>query len=427
MPLFITLLIIFLAGLYLFHNWRIHPHSLYLSGTLGIIALLFITHYIFIYGTSEFWLAVFFVHFSPLHFLLGPLLFFYVRGTLSDNHRLYRRDIWHFLPMLLEIIIHADYFMQPWSFKMALAREMIHDIRSLHKIGANLFPPTQVIMPMRFLSMIGYTVYSLWLVRRFIRQYPTRKRIPKEAASPVIRFLTYMLAICLMAEIAFFTLMIRFFSDKSLDAGKIMKSPLIIIAALGVVSIPILIQIYPQVLYGIPRWRSRMKHEETDGNTSIGPFPALQEDPEKATRAQVAMNTSNSVDKDAWHNVHASGFEALSDRVLEVMNDQRPWLAHDFSLDDLAKIMDVPRHHLYYCFNNILKTRFTRLRAEYRVRHAQYLIENGGTRDKTMEAIGIESGFSSRGNFMATFREVTGMTPGDYLRLKEKGGSSVDV
>jgi AraC-like DNA-binding protein len=236
-----------------------------------------------------------------------------------------------------------------------------------------------------------------------------------------------MLAICLMAEIAFFTLMIRFFSDKSLDAGKIMKSPLIIIAALGVVSIPILIQIYPQVLYGIPRWRSRMKHEETDGNTSIGPFPALQEDPEKATRAQVAMNTSNSVDKDAWHNVHASGFEALSDRVLEVMNDQRPWLAHDFSLDDLAKIMDVPRHHLYYCFNNILKTRFTRLRAEYRVRHAQYLIENGGTRDKTMEAIGIESGFSSRGNFMATFREVTGMTPGDYLRLKEKGGSSVDV
>jgi AraC-like DNA-binding protein len=105
------------------------------------------------------------------------------------------------------------------------------------------------------------------------------------------------------------------------------------------------------------------------------------------------------------------------------MNDQRPWLAHDFSMDDLGKILDVPRHHVYYCFSNILKTRFTRLRAECRVRHAQSLIENGGTQEKTLEAIGLESGFSSRGTFMATFREVTGMTPGDYLRSMEAGGA----
>jgi transcriptional regulator GlxA family with amidase domain len=133
------------------------------------------------------------------------------------------------------------------------------------------------------------------------------------------------------------------------------------------------------------------------------------------------------VDEEFDLNIHVSGFLALSDRIMQVMNEQRPWLAHDFSLDDLAKIMDVPKHHLYYCFNNILKTRFTRLRAEYRVRHAQYLIENGGTQEKTMEAIGIESGFSSRGTFMATFREVTGMTPGDFLRSTETGAGSVHV
>jgi AraC-like DNA-binding protein len=423
MPLFITILIVFLAALHLYHNWRIQPHSLYLSAALGIIALLFISHYVFIYGASEFWLAVFFVHFSPLHFLLGPLLFFYVRGTLSDNHRLTRRDIWHFLPMLLEIIVHAEYFISPWSFKMDLAREMVHDIRSLHQIGADLFPPTQVIMPMRFLSMIGYTTYSLWLVFRFSRQYPTRSRIPLADASPVIQFLTYMLSICLLAELAFFSLLIRFFSDKSLDAGQIMESPLIIITALGIVSIPILIQVYPQVLYGIPRWRSRTKNHETDGIIAAAPLPAVQEHPGIAMEAPVIPTTLQSKDQEAEVNIQISGFHELSNRILQVMNDQRPWLAHDFSMDDLGKILDVPRHHVYYCFSNILKTRFTRLRAECRVRHAQSLIENGGTQEKTLEAIGLESGFSSRGTFMATFREVTGMTPGDYLRSMEAGGA----
>jgi AraC-like DNA-binding protein len=128
------------------------------------------------------------------------------------------------------------------------------------------------------------------------------------------------------------------------------------------------------------------------------------------------------LEQDTGADVPISEFQALSDRIMQVMDEQRPWLAHDFSLDDLAKIMDVPRHHLYYCFNNILKTRFTKLRTEYRVRHAQYLIENGGTQTKTLESIGMESGFSTRGTFITSFREVTGLTPGDYLRSLESGG-----
>jgi AraC-like DNA-binding protein len=424
MPLIITLLIVFLAALHLFHNWRIQPHSLYLSAALGIIALLFITHYIFIYGTSEFWLAVFFIHFTPLHFLLGPLLFFYVRGTLSDNHRLNRSDAWHFLPMVLDLIFRADYFFTPWSLKMDLAREMVRDIRTLHQIGTTFFPPTQVIMPLRFLSMIGYTVFSLWLVQHFRRQYPTRKRIPIEAASPVIRFLFYMLAISLLAEMAFFTLVIMFVSDNSLDASYFMNDPLLIITALGIASIPVLIQIYPQVLYGIPRWRSHAMTKEKRGKTTTILLPALQEDPGNVSAATVTRDPLLRVDEDPWQNVHLSEFQALSDRILQVMNEQRPWLAHDFALDDLAKIMDVPRHHIYYCFNNILKTRFTLLRTECRVRHAQCLIQNGGTQTKTLEAIGLESGFSTRGTFITTFREVTGMTPGDYLRMVEAAKDS---
>jgi AraC-like DNA-binding protein len=236
-----------------------------------------------------------------------------------------------------------------------------------------------------------------------------------------------MLAICLLAESSFFILMIRFVSDYSLDARHFMNDPLMIITALGIISIPVLIQIYPQVLYGIPDPLNRKKHKERNGRTVADPLPDSQEDLGNASLVSDLKDTLKNSEQDTGENLPFSEFQDLSDRIMQVMDDQRPWLAYDFSMDDLAKILDVPKHHLYYCFNTILKTRFTRLRAQYRVRHAQYLIENGGTQEKTMEAIGIESGFSSRGNFMATFREVTGMTPGDYLRSKESGDGSVHV
>ena len=84
--------------------------------------------------------------------------------------------------------------------------------------------------------------------------------------------------------------------------------------------------------------------------------------------------------------------------------------------------MDVPKHHLYYCFNQILLKKFTQIRAEYRIGHARRLIDEGQTSDKTLEAIGLESGFSSRSSFINAFREVTGKLPSEYLDALHKSG-----
>jgi AraC-like DNA-binding protein len=103
------------------------------------------------------------------------------------------------------------------------------------------------------------------------------------------------------------------------------------------------------------------------------------------------------------------------------MDEQQPYLHPDFSLDDLARLMDVPKHHLYYCFNHILHRKFTQVRAAYRVRHACRLIEAGQTQEKTLEAIGLEAGFSSRSSFIIAFREVTGLLPRAYQQALSAG------
>jgi transcriptional regulator GlxA family with amidase domain len=101
------------------------------------------------------------------------------------------------------------------------------------------------------------------------------------------------------------------------------------------------------------------------------------------------------------------------------MNEEKPWLDPNFSLDDMAHELEVPKHHLYYCYNSILKTRFTRMRSECRVSHACALLDKGATREKTIEAIGLASGFASRSSFLTTFREIKGLAPSDYLKRQK--------
>jgi hypothetical protein len=71
-------------------------------------------------------------------------------------------------------------------------------------------------------------------------------------------------------------------------------------------------------------------------------------------------------------------------------------------------VMGVPKHHLHYCYNVILQTHFTRMRAECRVRHVKRMLQDGNNRHMTLDAIGLSSGFSSATAFRKAFREVTG-------------------
>ena len=116
-------------------------------------------------------------------------------------------------------------------------------------------------------------------------------------------------------------------------------------------------------------------------------------------------------------------FTELAVQIGRLMEEQKPFLDPEFTMDDLARTMQVPKHHLYYCFNHILQKKFIQFKSEYRIQYAQQLIANGHTKDKTLEAIGLESGFSSRTSFIRVFREMTGMAPRDYQRLVEERAS----
>ena len=391
MGMFLTLLILFLACIYAYHNWRIQPSSLYLSGVMMIIALLFVTHYVFIYGYSVFWMAVLFGQFTSFYYLFGPFLYFYVRGSLTDRPALQRRDLWHFLPALIDLALISPYIFQPWTVKWEVAEILVADIRMLHELDGLFVSPSRFNVPVRFVSMIGYTLYSLWMVWSFRSHYPGRMRIPLKDARVVFRFLLYLLVVCLLAEASFLVMIFRFFGDTTLSADYLGKHPMILLSGLGVLSIPVLIQLHPRVLYGIPRMA-------VDGDA----------DPPSVATVTVPEEHTNMEPEDR--------FQLLAKEMLDTIEREQLFLDPDFTQEKLAEQLGVPKHHIYYCFSQVLNKRFTRLRAEYRVAYACKLIESGMTQEKTLEAIGMESGFGNRISFTNAFREIVGVSPREYLR-----------
>jgi hypothetical protein len=72
-----------------------------------------------------FWEGICFVNWLPLSYLLGPLLFYYVKTTLSDNNKLNKIDLLHLIPAVLCIIVCLPYTTLPFSEKIKIAHNIV--------------------------------------------------------------------------------------------------------------------------------------------------------------------------------------------------------------------------------------------------------------------------------------------------------------
>jgi AraC-like DNA-binding protein len=89
-------------------------------------------------------------------------------------------------------------------------------------------------------------------------------------------------------------------------------------------------------------------------------------------------------------------------------------------MDDLAEMLGVPKHHLYYCFKNVLKTKFVTLRNDYRVNEVKRGLLDADMKVTTLSAIGRDCGFASTSAFYRIFTEHMGCSPGEFIEQHQR-------
>lgn len=393
MLLYLTISTLALSLLLLINNYKKNKNAIYVGLFLIIVSLYGITHYFVLFGQSPFWLALFYNHFTPLYLLLGPLLYFYIRGTLSDSSKLYKRDYLHFIPAVIQMIGIFPYLLTPFEIKLQNAERIINNIDSLLYLNLNLFYNADVSFLIRVGLFLIYIIYCGYLLISYAPIIRKENTIPNKQYKVSLKWLS-LLVVCSFI-ITLYLLIITILSFYSSPKEAFSNSyALHLISGITYFILSLSLLLFPYILYGMPRKmevnEKKIKKEKNTSTANVIKEIIPEDDPL---------------------------FE-LSEKIRNYLYTDKPYLNMEFSISSIAITLQVPQNHVSYCINILMKTSFYKLRSELRVEHAINLLQSDAKDRHTIEAIGEQSGFKTRSNFYMAFKEVTGLTPTEYIASK---------
>ncbi|MCL6273114.1 helix-turn-helix domain-containing protein [Muricauda sp. 2012CJ35-5] len=108
----------------------------------------------------------------------------------------------------------------------------------------------------------------------------------------------------------------------------------------------------------------------------------------------------------------------LRDKLEVYMNQEKPYLNHDFRLDDLAEELDISRHHCSQVINEHFDANFFNFVNQYRIKEAKEMLKT--EKDMTVTDVMFASGFNNRASFYAAFKKNTGLTPKQFMQQADK-------
>ena len=392
MIIYVSLLTLILSILVTVNNWSVNRSSVFLSGLLLIISLFGLNQHFLATSRSTFWLAIVFNHFAPFWYLSGPLLYLYSRSVIEDDIRFYKTDLFHLLPFLIHFTGVLPYLFTSFEHKLWVAEVLMNDPAKIMTLNVNWLIPVELNLIARPALLILYCLYCLLYFKPvFKKEFKSASVAMRQQRQNFHRWYIAFTGILLVIGINYLVAGLQFINAPA-ETGNIYNLPVALLSSGLIASLPILLLVFPDVTYGLPKKRQELTSNEP--SESIAQTNALKAEENDAPD---------------------SYFKNIALRITTSFENEELYLKPELSADDLAEKLKVPRHHIYYCLNTIIGTKFTTLKAQYRVRHAQKLLLEMDLNRFTIDSIGLQSGFSSRSSFYATFREITGITPSEFL------------
>ncbi|MCO6491267.1 MAG: AraC family transcriptional regulator [Phaeodactylibacter sp.] len=316
------------------------------------------------------WADTFYI---PLIFVFGPLLYLYFKA-LNPEDEIRRRDALHFLPALLMLIDRLPYYFTDPALKAAFHAGDREVARQIHWPLLPLFSIQDYIF-MAHLS--AYAVLIFWYLRRNGFWRPAGE----EDEQAVIRrnwsrTVLGLYAGFVLGNISYYVLIRTSFFHVEWDYG-ISLSMTVFIYVVGYLGYR-----QPSIFAG-----------------------------ELWPRAFLAPRYQNST-------LTPSASRSLLDRVLEYVEQEKPYLDNELRLSGLADQLGVSIHHLSQVVNEQLGKSFSDFINEYRVEEAKRLLANPRHKDRYVIAIAYEAGFNNKTSFNKAFKANTGLSPSQYRKKK---------
>jgi len=302
---------------------------------------------------------------SPLHYLFGPVCFFYTLASFKTDFRFRYIQLLNLLPFLINLVE----FM-PFYFSSASAK--IEHYNSLIETG-------KLILPLH--SALKATIILVYLILQFyvFYKYKPKNILENKSQLSLVSWFTIFLTV---QTILLVGLLVNIATGFKLFADPYRYA--VFIESLYVYSVTIALLFFPSLLYGnvddkiIQRIIQKEKYLHSK----------LSED-----------------DK----------LNILNDLKSFLRSESNPFLNPALTLVEVAKIIKVTPQELSQVVNEKTNLNFTNYINSYRIEKAKEILTSHDFSKLTIDSIAEMAGFQSKSPFYLAFKKHTGMTPKEFI------------
>lgn len=388
MLFYLTILGFLITFLIVFNLRTSNKANLYLFFFLFINNIYSLSHYATLNSGNKYFIAVMLVNFTPFYLLLGPFFYFYVRGLVYDDHKLYKKDIIHFIPAIFILLNISPYLFFSVDQKLMYAAEVIKNPANIFNYKFLFLSPT-ISFISRPIFAISYVILSASLIYKKGLNENYKNMQPKL----IYRWLISLIAMALLLYFTFLLFSIIGYYTRNIQETQLRSEYILYGTGLGLLLLNFSLLFFPNILYGLPQLDFAMLKQNK-------PIIEIDYGIKKEVKSFEISDDKLSL------------FSAKIDAYLLSL----PYININFTLSVMSADTYIPAHHLSYYFNEHLKINFNTWKNDLRINHVIGLIESGSYETLTLDALSKQSGFGSRSSFINAFKLKTGQTPSEYLQ-----------
>jgi len=382
---------IFTSFILLYYLSSLNRSNIFLALFFLCCNLVVMVYYGLHFTKQLFWEGLSFVHWLPLSYLLGPLLFYYVKTTLTDNNKLVKWDWLHLLPAVFIVINCLPFTTLPFDQKVKIAHEIVN-VTENYTLDFN-FVSFEFILYSRSIHLLCYAIFSIGYFyihsKRFLKKYG-RLSSNHSIISRWLFLLCFIQIIIAINSIGHMSTLYgvqfsvfgipstTFFSEKYYFE----------ICGGGFFLQNIFLFLFPKILYG------NVSYSIEQGKNNI------------------IDDIKLSLPKKQKETITIQDIE----QIIQSYLNNTPFIQKEFSLSQMSFDLKIPERFLSNYFNKELEITFSDWRKSLRIDHVCRLIEGGEAKNLTIEAIATNAGFASRSKFIDAFKERKGVTPSAFIK-----------
>ncbi len=296
-------------------------------------------------------------NFSFYSLTFGPFLYLYIDKLLDDNPIFTWKDSTHFYAYIILVFIHLVFFTNQQITSGNLNENdpfyILYFIRALFLI----------------FSLVIYGTLVMWLVKRHQKKMTLVYSF--ESPKITLSWVHYIAIIFILSYIVYAIIFLLYIMNAEFI------SSLYAIPGVGLTLISFMVSYF-------------------------------------GSRQPELYILSESEPDDFLSRLTESDTKALATRISNYMENEKPYLNPELTLDDLSGKLDMPVSHVSQIINGQLDRNFYSYINQYRVEEAKNRLTDPQFENKTVLKIGYDSGFNSRNAFNMLFEKYAGMSPAQY-------------